>query len=499
MTSDDAESPARYEHPPQRNDDETEDDADRLEDNESIISNAQRAYLESNNSKKQLFLMCLGLTEDDEGGSPMLNLDAEPWNTVKKRDIKPTRLDCVEEILRRIKDMASTTAAGRAHQHKPANWGLNKCMEWLQEHPLVDEQDISFLKNEVYRVKAVILNAQQEQQDEEARQAGGQWRGPIPYMRLILCLTEDAVKAAFLRRADARTRQELDARNSDVRPPTAFELIANKWNDKDFNPVAAASECHEDFSAPTNCAHSQVATLMPASSQKVEDVLASIRSNLLRVIQNWERSGQGEGGRHAGGDDDEEHGGEYAGDLDSISILDSESARFGSLASRSECALQNRAAFLLGKPSYLLYFWEIAEYHQLLQSALQRLDDDVGASDASSAPSTTTRTRRRRRQSEEQDPQQAAPSQDIFVLSESIRFHARAEDGRQVRRRIAELQDQARNYRRMFAESDDPNSARARFYQDEVQQITEEIASLEEPLIATPTSQNTTPRTPRTP
>jgi hypothetical protein len=89
--------------------------------------------------------------------------------------------------------------------------------------------------------------------------------------------------------------------------------------------------------------------------------------------------------------------------------------------------------------------------------------------------------------------------QDIFDLSQSIRFVSKAEDDRQVRRRIAELQDQARNYRRMYAESDDPNSARARFYQDEVEQITHEIASLEEPILRTPISQNRTPRTPMTP
>jgi phage host-nuclease inhibitor protein Gam len=88
---------------------------------------------------------------------------------------------------------------------------------------------------------------------------------------------------------------------------------------------------------------------------------------------------------------------------------------------------------------------------------------------------------------------------DIFDLSQSIRFVSKAEDDCQVRRCIAELQDQARNYRRMNAKSDDPNSAWAKFYQDEVEQIAHEIASLEEPLIATPTSRNGTPRTPRTP
>ncbi|KAI2489342.1 hypothetical protein MHU86_25255 [Fragilaria crotonensis] len=276
-------------------------------------------------------------------------------------------------------------------------------------------------ENEVQRVKAIILNAQREQAEEEARQTGGQWRGSIPYMRLIMCLTEDDIKAAFLRRADTRTRHQLDARNSDVRPPTAFELIADRWNDEHFNPIAAVSECHEDFSVPTNCGHSQVVTLMRATPQKVEDTLASIRSSLLRIIQNWERSGQGEGGRHAGTDDDEEQDGrEESDDPEEFIIFDTSSVRFGSLSrtSRSECALQNRAAFLCGKPSYLLYFWEVADRHQLLQSALQRLDDDVGASDASSAPSATSSTNqgtRRRRQRE----QPTAPYRDDILISHS--------------------------------------------------------------------------------
>jgi hypothetical protein len=101
-----------------------------------------------------------------------------------------------------------------------------------------------FLKrNEVQRVKAIILTAQQARQDEEECQAG-QWRCPIPFMRLIMCRTQDNIKAAFLRRAPARTRQELDARNSDVRPATAFEPIADKWNDEACNPGASVSNCH---------------------------------------------------------------------------------------------------------------------------------------------------------------------------------------------------------------------------------------------------------------
>jgi hypothetical protein len=48
--------------------------------------------------------------------------------------------------------------------------------------------------------------------------------------------------------------------------------------------------------------------------------------------------------------------------------------------------LNNRANFLRGKQPYILILWELTEHHQLLQSTLQRLDDDVAAADAASAP-----------------------------------------------------------------------------------------------------------------
>ena len=65
---------------------------------------------------------------------------------------------------------------------------------------------------------------------------------------------------------------------------------------------------------------------------------------------------------------------------------DSPHTNIGSLHARAHGALQSRAAFLNGRPSYLLYFWEVADSHQLLQSSLQRLTSNTGAVDASIAP-----------------------------------------------------------------------------------------------------------------
>ena len=142
-----------------------------------------------------------------------------------------------------------------------------------------------------------------------------------------------------------------------------------------------------------------------------------MRSDLLRIISSWEQtSGQGEGGRDqedVGDDEEQEDTITYDGDEeeeegfgaeqpavldDNISFITSQTspasandtfprrrANIGTLRGRPARALQSRAAFLNGRPSYLLYFWEVADTHQLLQSSLQRLSNHTGASDASQA------------------------------------------------------------------------------------------------------------------
>jgi hypothetical protein len=132
------------------------------------------------------FLMCFGLTE---GGTPVFDLATVPWNTIRKRDTKPTRVNYAGEVIRR---------SGRDRSRKTANWSLTKCIKWLEQHPLTDNQEILFLKNKVQRVKTIILISQQERQDDKEHQAG-QWRSPIPFMRMIMCLTQqDNIKAPFL-------------------------------------------------------------------------------------------------------------------------------------------------------------------------------------------------------------------------------------------------------------------------------------------------------------
>ena len=184
----------------------------------------------------------------------------------------------------------------------------------------------------------------------------------------------------------------------------------------------------------------------------------------------------------------------------------------GELTGRPARALQSRASFLNGRPSYLLYFWEVADAHQLLQSSLQRLTNNTGASDASCAPTTSsisTSGSRIRRRSHRQEQEQDEAS--LFPLVQSIKDLAdcqkqlafdQAEERRSERhldfqrhqmetqdrqrercfRRRAELNDLARKYRKLNAElnPNDENSQRlSDFYIAETNDIARELQELD--------------------
>jgi hypothetical protein len=88
-------------------------------------------------------------------------------------------------------------------------------------------------------------------------------------------------------------------------------------------------------------------------------------------------------------------------------------------------------------------------------------------------------------------------SADRRTASENHRAHLQedGENSRHVRQRIGDLQDRAREYRKMYTEADNTSSRRALFYHEEEQQITSEIAALLDTLTATPRRENLTPPT----
>ncbi len=278
----------------------------------------------------------------------------------------------------------------------------------------------------------------------------------------------------------------------------------------------------------TSCLYEQVAALSPATPEKIQDIFASMRSDLLRIVSRWEQSGQGEGGIDQEDENENPEAAEFLS-CASSSVSDDADAdeeqnegqerqgrqrNHGSLGGRPARALQTRAAFIHDWPSYLLYFWEVADRHQVLQSSLQRLSNGTGTSDAScagisTAPSSTSRgsSRKRKRRQQDDDNEEST----LLPLVQSIReladcqrqfMNDRDEDRNheqrmnqvtqsmtmreqcreRVFRRKAELTDAARSYRKLNAELDPNNEQSSRlsvFYIIECRMIEDEIRSLE--------------------
>ena len=119
-------------------------------------------------------------------------------------------------------------------------------------------------------------------------------------------------------------------------------------------------DCHSNFFVSEVIGFDTVCNFAAATAEKVEERWGGMVLALNRIIKNWKRSGQGDGGFQDDTDDDDTY--------------------YGALAGCTQEALDNRANFIKDKKeSYLLYFWELIDRHDLLALAMQKLNDDVSA------------------------------------------------------------------------------------------------------------------------
>jgi hypothetical protein len=177
----------------------------------------KKVYVDSGNDKTILYVLSIGLEHDNE---PLFPLEQEPWSTLSKNTLRPPKnSDLVKEVRRRA------IASNMRSAPRPSNWTRNQMIEWLEEHPVSDSMDVQFLTFEVLRLQEISIRMQQEQQQflttmdgiSGAVLKGGNWRGCVPYLRVIMTLTRDDVKSLFLSRGNCLSRTQLDARNSNTR------------------------------------------------------------------------------------------------------------------------------------------------------------------------------------------------------------------------------------------------------------------------------------------
>ena len=139
------------------------DDNDNTNKNTTNYVVCKSFYIENGNSKKTLYLLCVGLLTAE--GKSLLDIDQTPWSTIKKREIKPNQAEFVKEVKRRHETEYS--AEKKPH---PKNWATDKCFSWLREHPILNSADIEFLKFEVDRLSQVVAQVASELQEMDAEQ-----------------------------------------------------------------------------------------------------------------------------------------------------------------------------------------------------------------------------------------------------------------------------------------------------------------------------------------
>ena len=212
---------------PNEDEDEDEGQGEVLRSQSAAVSSVhttvpavcQQLYVDSGNDKMVLYLLSIGLKNNNS--EPFVAFDKQPWCLLPKNQFRsPKNSDLVKDIRRRADLSRNMTSLPR-----PTNWTRMQMMEWLDSNPVSEACDVDFLTSEVLRLDEVFHRMQSERQQLElsadatnvsgGRGTGtGPWRGNVPYMRIIMCLTEDDVKSLLLARANTLSRAELDARNS---------------------------------------------------------------------------------------------------------------------------------------------------------------------------------------------------------------------------------------------------------------------------------------------
>ena len=189
------------------------------------------------NTQRHVFLYCtdsdiaellskaIGLKDED--GMEVYDITEEPFKSAKPKKWKPAIENLQSETVRRCQVLESMRNAKQPSYKK---WTVKFFTEWLVEHPLVDEREIATVLGHVKTFKESLRG-----KVEKPSQV--QWRSGLAYLRLLHCFLDfESHRAGFLRYLHVKNREQLDGRNSPMRPDTVFELIAKKMNDDAYVP-----------------------------------------------------------------------------------------------------------------------------------------------------------------------------------------------------------------------------------------------------------------------
>ena len=154
-------------------------------------------------------------------------------------------------------------------------------LKWLDDNPVTDTNDVQFLMDTVRVRQAAterIAEAKAEAKEFEDK-SGGAWYGLLPMLCLIMALVDsDEIRQAYNTRNDISNECIVldNQKSTKKRAKTVWELVADKWNDIEFEPETKVfDELHSKYSCPIKIPHNKVALLSLASPDKVQEKIST--------------------------------------------------------------------------------------------------------------------------------------------------------------------------------------------------------------------------------
>jgi hypothetical protein len=235
------------------------------------VCDAFQFYEEKNNCKKVLLAMSYGIVSKS-GHVIVRDFEDNAFRICKERKkVIPGNSEFRAEVMRRVCCM---------NLKKPRcnNWTQDKMLEWLFQNPISSHADVFFIQREVEGFINLIYESQNENEAISRRL----WTTNMPYLRLYHTLLDDKVYEAFCNKDNKMTREELDARNSDAKPPSFEKLASDLFNDRSFKPTTyPLPELHSDFADAIELSFEDMPGAM--TEDDVKNRLGECRTKLILV------------------------------------------------------------------------------------------------------------------------------------------------------------------------------------------------------------------------
>ena len=167
------------------------------------------------------------------------------------------------------------------------NKSIEKLMRQLSLYPLINPVEISFVKKEDDKFRA-ILNADLMAEDEDVISGSGRQRD-TDRLRFMICLCDDDIRSLYLKSQTPKDKDDVDYRNSDEKSDNWIDLMLVMFNKPDDLLTDIVPNLHEKFRQQIVCPKGKY----ELTRQKCTDLLQDGKGKLRGIIRRYNLSGNG--------------------------------------------------------------------------------------------------------------------------------------------------------------------------------------------------------------